>query len=58
MNTASQKDRKSSQNVNKKRARRKKTLRDQQLEMINPNAAGIDVASEEMWVCVPEDRAD
>jgi transposase len=26
--------------------------------MINPNAAGIDVASEEMWVCVPEDRAE
>jgi hypothetical protein len=26
--------------------------------MINPTAAGIDVASEEMWVCVPEDRAD
>ena len=25
--------------------------------MINPNAAGIDVASEEMWVCVPPDRA-
>jgi transposase len=27
------------------------------LQMINPNAAGIDVASEEMWVCVPADRA-
>jgi transposase len=26
--------------------------------MINPNAAGIDVASEEMWVCVPADRAE
>ncbi len=26
--------------------------------MINPNAAGIDVASEEMWVCVPEDRGE
>ena len=25
--------------------------------MLNPNAAGIDVASEEMWVCVPPDRA-
>ncbi len=27
------------------------------LSMITPNAAGIDVASEEMWVCVPADRA-
>ncbi len=44
--------------VNKKRARSKKSQREQQLEMINPNAAGIDVASEEMWVCVPEDRAE
>ncbi|MCP4405251.1 MAG: IS110 family transposase [bacterium] len=25
--------------------------------MIDPNAAGIDVASEEMWGCVPPDRA-
>jgi transposase len=28
------------------------------LEMLNPNAAGIDVASEEMWVCVPANRAE
>jgi hypothetical protein len=27
------------------------------VDMINPNAAGIDVASEEMWVCVPANRA-
>jgi len=26
--------------------------------MINPNATGIDVTSEEMWVCVPEDRTE
>jgi transposase len=26
--------------------------------MINPNAAGIDVHSEEMWVCVPGDRTE
>lgn len=26
--------------------------------MINPNAAGIDVASEQMWGCVPADRAE
>lgn len=42
--------------VNKKPAKTKKSLLEQQLEMINPNAAGIDVASEEMWVCVPPDR--
>lgn len=28
------------------------------LHMITPNAAGLDVASEEMWVCVPADRAE
>lgn len=44
--------------VNKKSATTKKTLLKQQLAMINPNAAGIDVASEEMWVCVPADRAE
>jgi transposase len=27
-------------------------------EMLNPDAAGIDVHSEEMWVCVPADRAE
>ncbi len=27
------------------------------LEMLNPHTAGIDVASEEMWVCVPANRA-
>jgi len=32
--------------VNKKPAKTKKSLMEQQLEMINPNAAGIDVASE------------
>jgi transposase len=58
MKTSSKKRSKSSKKVNKKRARRKKSLRDRKLEMINPNAAGIDVASEEMWVCVPEDRVD
>ncbi len=43
--------------VNKKSTKTTKSLLEQQLEMINPNAAGIDVASEEMWVCVPPDRA-
>jgi hypothetical protein len=23
---------------------------------VNPNAAGLDIGSEEMWACVPEDR--
>ena len=49
---------KSAKKVNKKRTRRQKSLQEQKLEMINPNAAGIDVASEEMWVCVPEDQVD
>lgn len=26
--------------------------------MINPDAAGVDVGSREMWVCVPEDRSE
>ncbi len=30
----------------------------QKLEMLNPNAAGLDAASEERGVCVPEDRAE
>ena len=25
--------------------------------MLNPNAAGIDVSSEDLWVCVPANRA-
>jgi hypothetical protein len=58
MKVSSKKRSRSPKKVNKKRARRKKSLRDQQLEMINPHAAGIDVASEEMWVCVPHDRGE
>jgi transposase len=49
---------KRTQKVNKKSRKTKKSVADQKLEMINPNAAGIDVASEEMWVCVPADRAE
>jgi transposase len=44
--------------VNKKRRHSKKSLLEQKLEMFKPNAAGIDVASSEHWVCVPEDRVD
>jgi transposase len=50
--------RKNPKKVNKKSRKTKKSLADRKLEMINPNAAGIDVASEEMWVCVPADRAE
>ncbi len=42
--------------VKKKRTRAKKSLLEQKLAMINPNAAGIDIASREHWGCVPEDR--
>jgi transposase len=49
---------KTTQKVNKKSRKREKSFADQKLDMINPNAAGIDVASEEMWVCVPADRAE
>jgi len=28
------------------------------LEMLNPNAAGVDVSSVDLWVCVPANRAD
>lgn len=58
MNNIQKKRTRSSKKVNKKRARSNKSLLEQKLEMINPNAAGIDVASEEMWVCVPEGRVE
>ncbi len=46
-------------NVRKKQRNVKKnttthTRLEQQLALVNPTAAGIDVGSEEMWVCVPE----
>ena len=58
MKTAHKQRKSSTIKVNKKTAVTKQSLLEQKLEMINPNAAGIDVASEEMWVCVPEDRAE
>jgi Transposase and inactivated derivatives len=39
-----------------KKAKKIKTNRGLKLEVVNPNAAGIDVSSTEMQVCVPEDR--
>ena len=58
MKTTQQQRSRSSKNVNKKRRRSKKSLLEQKLEMLKPNAAGIDVASAEHWVCVPQDRAE
>jgi transposase len=58
MKTAHKQRKSSKKKVNKKPAGSEKSLLEQKLTMINPNAAGIDVASEEMWVCVPEDRAE
>jgi hypothetical protein len=39
-----------------KKAKKIKTSKGLKLELVNPNAAGIDVSSTEMQVCVPEDR--
>jgi transposase len=39
-----------------KKAKKIKTRKGLKLEIVNPNAAGIDVSSTEMQVCVPEDR--
>ena len=39
-----------------KKAKKIKTNKGLKLEIVNPNAAGIDVSSTEMQVCVPEDR--
>ena len=39
-----------------KKAKKKKTGKGLKLEIVNPDAAGIDVSSTEMQVCVPEDR--
>ena len=39
-----------------KKAKKIKTGKGLKLEVVNPHAAGIDVSSTEMQVCVPEDR--
>jgi hypothetical protein len=39
-----------------KKAKKIKTSKGLKLEIVSPNAAGIDVSSTEMQVCVPEDR--
>ncbi|MDR3001151.1 MAG: IS110 family transposase [Fibromonadaceae bacterium] len=40
------------------KAKKIKTGKGLKLDVVNPNAAGIDVSSTEMQVCVPEDRDD
>ena len=37
-------------------AKRKQTSKGLRLEVVNPNAAGIDISPKEMQVCVPSDR--
>ena len=38
------------------RVRRPKASRADLHPHVNPHAAGLDIGSEEIWVCVPEDR--
>ncbi len=38
------------------RTRRPKAPHADSLPYVNPHAAGSDIGSEEIWVCVPEDR--
>lgn len=39
-----------------KKATTEKTATGKKQKIVNPNAAGIDIAASEMQVCVPEDR--
>lgn len=39
-----------------KRAKKKQTAKGLRFEVVNPNAAGIDISPKEMQVCVPVDR--
>src|SRR5919108_857293 len=38
------------------RARRPRSPRPDLRPCVNPHAAGLDIGSEEIWACVPEDR--
>ena len=58
MSTSPKKRSTGKKDVNKHRRCSKKSLLKQQLKMMNPNAAGIDIASAEHWVCVSGDRAE
>lgn len=57
MNTSQNKSHTSPRNVNTKHLRSPITL-EHTLEMLPPNAADLDGASEKPGVCVPEDRAE
>jgi len=37
-------------------ASRKAQLQAESLKRVNPNAAGLDIGSQEIWACVPQDR--
>ena len=39
-----------------KKAKKLQTAKGVELKIVNPNAAGIDIADSEMQVCVPADR--
>lgn len=39
-----------------KKAKKLQTSKGVELKIVNPNAAGIDIADSEMQVCVPADR--
>jgi transposase len=56
--TNTRKSAQAQQSVKKKEAKTTQRSFDPAIfDMLNPNAAGIDVATEEMWVCVPANRA-
>jgi hypothetical protein len=38
------------------RTRRPRHPRTASLPCVNPHAAGLDIGSDEIWACVPEDR--
>lgn len=39
-----------------KNATTENTLSGEKLKIVNPNAAGIDIAATEMQICIPDDR--
>jgi hypothetical protein len=56
MNISPKKRSHASKNINTKRRRSNKSLLEQQVAMLKPNATGTEVASAAHWVCVPADR--
>ncbi len=41
-----------------KKVRPQKVVKLDSLKQINLNAAGLDIGASEIWVCVPEERAE